>query len=186
MGLVVRTAMPGDMMAVAEAHSEAVTDEHADVAQVHRCGQRGIVESSLHHFRTQYERYAGNCFLVAELEGVVVGWITASGQSDVAGYRGEIGTLGVARTARRSGAGAALVCAAASWLRERSLTPTLECLWSGGSVAEKFYRSLGAVGPICHKEVKCVPVDTPFPQEAYGWPDDGEFAAACARGTDRP
>jgi GNAT superfamily N-acetyltransferase len=67
------------------------------------------------------ERATERALIVAELDGVVVGWIELEVRSVLAGGRNaEIAGLVVASSARRSGAGRALVGVARAWASEHN------------------------------------------------------------------
>jgi len=90
---------------------------------------------------------SGNCVLVAEDEGAVVGYVYAALEplswKELRGPAGFIHDVAVAEEARNAGVAAKLMEAAIEWLRERKAPRVI--LWTAASneVAHTLFRRLG-------------------------------------------
>ena len=100
MSLAVRSAQPEDAEAIARVHAEGIDDRVATFATVHPEAE-GVAAAIA----------GGELILVAERDGRVIGFAKAAPYDDCASYYGGVSeaTVYVAREARRTGAGRALV-----------------------------------------------------------------------------
>ncbi len=143
--LIVRNALPEDAAAIANIHVE--TWQHA---------YKGLIPdaylstlSILDRTRTWQDMLAdegsGNRFLVAEMDGKIVGWcsLCKSRDEDAKTLCGEVGGIYVHPTAQKQGAGKALLQQGLKILIEMGFTQATLWVLTSNQSAIDFYESQG-------------------------------------------
>ena len=121
--------------------------------------------------RNMAEQPADLVTLVAETQGLVVGWAVGGPNRDIAfDYAGELYAIYLLPDYQRRGIGRKLTVAVAGWLVDRKLNSMILWVLEQNHPARRFYEVLG--GGHCGKR-QTVIGGAPLSEVSYGWDDLG-------------
>jgi len=143
--ITLRPAVPGDRDSLGRFGGALMRQHHAEDPK--RFIQVEQPEEGYGRFLVSRIADEDSLVLVAEKQGRVVGYLYADVEStswmDLRGPCGLVHDIYVDPTARRSGAGLALLQAAVDWIRSRGETQVVLFTKTGNEHAQRLFKSLG-------------------------------------------